>query len=273
MTSETRSIRISDGPLPGTDRGSDPVVHVRIFPKLVFYPADIRSDEVRNGAPKDYWLGTIYVLLAREEVASYRACGGPRVRTWDDGHIAEPTPRGHFTLGPAHHHVSDSWPRSSIPWGAAIRAGSDGEVEFNDGSGWRRATGDGAPMNRAVIRSYVLRKEAIPSREKIQEEARLNFHKNTSNIESPLVSIWERNDFGEWAFNLRSNGKRTAYYIHTTPENEVNRSNGRLNQSHGCIHIHPNIRDEMMELGYLKAGVHLEVKGYKEKGPPCPRLL
>ncbi len=41
-----------------------------------------------------------------------------------------------------------------------------------------------------------------------------------------------------------------------------------LENSHGCIHIHPKDRDDMMKKGYLKQGAYFEVKGYGEKGPP-----
>lgn len=41
-----------------------------------------------------------------------------------------------------------------------------------------------------------------------------------------------------------------------------------LGNSHGCIHIRPSHRDEMMKKGYLKAGIEIEVKPYGQKGPP-----
>jgi lipoprotein-anchoring transpeptidase ErfK/SrfK len=82
-----------------------------------------------------------------------------------------------------------------------------------------------------------------------------------------LVSIWDRNDFGKWAFNLRY----SAFYIHTTPEDEHATSDERpfsLSQSHGCIHLRPADRDRMLEAGYLAAGVSIRVMGYDAKGPP-----
>lgn len=38
--------------------------------------------------------------------------------------------------------------------------------------------------------------------------------------------------------------------------------------SHGCVHIQPVDRDEMMRKGYLKKGVVVEIKPYGEVGPP-----
>jgi lipoprotein-anchoring transpeptidase ErfK/SrfK len=86
-----------------------------------------------------------------------------------------------------------------------------------------------------------------------------------------LIKSWLLNDFGPWAWNLKKGGQRTAYYIHTTPDTEYAVTNKQfviLTQSHGCIHIRPQDRDEMMSKGYLKEGIHVEVKPYGQVGPP-----
>ena len=158
-----------------------------------------------------------------------------------------------------------------LPWGASIRRAENGEVEFDDGSGWKPATGNGAPMNKAVIRYYILSKDPMPSPDGIRKKARAAFDIAPDEPTGQLVKVWERNDFGKWAFNLRRGGRRTPYYIHTTPEDEYATAHGlafSLAQSHGCIHIRPADRDTMIREGYLAAGIRIEVKGYKEKGPP-----
>jgi lipoprotein-anchoring transpeptidase ErfK/SrfK len=82
-----------------------------------------------------------------------------------------------------------------------------------------------------------------------------------------MDKLW-RNDFGEWACNLPG----TVCYIHTTPDDEFawhfQSKNIQLENSHGCIHLHPKDREDMMRKGYLKQGAYFEVKGYSEKGPP-----
>jgi hypothetical protein len=262
---------LSQAPLPGAARGGHPVVHVQARPRLVFFPADKISHDTQRGDSEDFWLGTIYVVVGGQTVAHFTACGGPRRGSPDRGHTAGQTPAGNYTLGPRHHHVTKNWPNSCIPWGASIRRAVNGEVEFDDGSGWKPATGDGAPMNMAIIRSNVLARLPVPPPEDIREAARQAFAARPSDPNGPLVTIWRRNDFGIWAFNLRHQGKGTPYYIHTTPEDERDAANGRafsLAQSHGCIHIRPNDRDTMMEEGYLDAGIHIEVRDYRAKGPP-----
>ena len=82
---------------------------------------------------------------------------------------------------------------------------------------------------------------------------------------------YTKNDFGKWAFNMTKSGsKRTAYYVHTTPEDEKatdNHAGFELSQSHGCVHIRPADRAEMMDLGYLQRGVRMTVKKYGIQGP------
>jgi hypothetical protein len=266
--------RLSPHPLPGPDRGGHPIVHIQPIPRLVFFPADRIRNERKKGDSRDFWLGTIYVVVAgRTTVDHFTACGGPEhvEDSADRGHTIGKTPPGHYTLGPRHHHVTPNWPNSSIPWGASIRRAANGEVEFDDGSGWKPATGDGAPMNKAIVQSYILERKPVPPPETIRRDAREWFLIDGTDETGPVVTTWERNDFGKWAFNLRRGGKGTPYYIHTTPEDEFATTNGdefSLNQSHGCIHIRPKDRDTMMEKGYLAAGIDIEVKGYDAKGPP-----
>ena len=89
-----------------------------------------------------------------------------------------------------------------------------------------------------------------------------------------LMTEYRKNDFGVWAWNLMTPGRRgperTAMYVHTTPADEGASSGGaefELTQSHGCIHIRPADRDRMMDLGYLQAGVNLVVQPYGTRGP------
>jgi hypothetical protein len=257
--------RLSAKRLQGASRGSHPIVHVRARPRLVFFPAD------RINGP-NFWLGTIYVVVAGQTVAHLVACGGPKEGGDDRGHSAGPTPAGQYVLGSKHHHVTPNWPSSCIPWGAAIRRAANGEVQFNDGSGWQMATGDGAPMNKALAKAQERANLEPYSPDELRTKARQAFAEDRKNAPNgALVPTWRRNDFGEWAFNLRENGKGTVYYIHTTPEDETATEAGvafSLGQSHGCIHIRPEDRDRMVLSGYLAAGIDLRVEDYDAKGPP-----
>lgn len=84
-------------------------------------------------------------------------------------------------------------------------------------------------------------------------------------------TTWQQNDFGRWGWNLRRGGAQTAYYVRTTPPDENATAQGKavfLTNSHGCIHLKPNDRDELDRLGYLKERVELEVRTCVEMGPP-----
>jgi lipoprotein-anchoring transpeptidase ErfK/SrfK len=86
-----------------------------------------------------------------------------------------------------------------------------------------------------------------------------------------LITTWNKNDFGKWSWNLKNNGHRTPYFIHTTPDDEAATAAGKsfeLVQSHGCVHLRPRDRDEMMAVGALKAGREVQVMRYGQVGPP-----
>ena len=85
------------------------------------------------------------------------------------------------------------------------------------------------------------------------------------------MTAWVYNDFGKWSWNLKRSGRRTVYFIHTTPDAEfaaANNTRYELEQSHGCVHIKPEDRDEMVSRGYLQAGTEVEVMPYGTMGPP-----
>jgi L,D-transpeptidase-like protein len=86
-----------------------------------------------------------------------------------------------------------------------------------------------------------------------------------------LKDTWDRNDFGKWSWNLTRGGRRTAYYLHTTPDDEENTAKGlpvQLLNSHGCVHVRPADRDKMEYKKYLKKGTVVIVHKYGEVGPP-----
>jgi hypothetical protein len=248
--------RIANAPLAGPAR-SGTVVHVRPPVKLIFYP----GDEQRG----DTLLGHIYVMGGEGEV--YEACGGPAERSHEPGHTRGPTPKGKYHLGPRHHHVTVNWSTSCIAYGAPLRQGAV-EYEYQDEKGhWHVASGPDGKVTKLRLkerRVELNRPLTEDRRQEVIRDVRKLFRWNDG---TPMDSWW-RNDFGEWAWNLPG----TACYIHTTPKTEVAwhllNQNIALENSHGCIHIHPKDRDEMMRKGYLKQGAYFEVKGYSEKGPP-----
>jgi hypothetical protein len=224
--------------------------------RLVFFPGE-RTEGYTT-------VGTIYVIGAHGE--STKAAGGPPVGADDrGGHTIEPTPAGDYVLGPRIHVVAPSWPTSVIPWGAALRVTAAGEVEYQLGPRyWQLATGPHGTVTQASM-AFIRRSKMKPDLATVVAQVRnLFIDPKTGNLWKPT---WERNDFGRWGWNLIRNGQGTPYFVHTTPKDEATSAQGKvvfLANSHGCIHLIPSERDRLMNAGYLKEGVHFEVRPYTE---------
>jgi hypothetical protein len=245
--------------------------------ELVLFPGEVHDQGV--------WRGMIYGYVDGDLVKRYEACAGPApgdAHPDAGGHEAGPTDAGSYTLGGRAHHTSPNWPRSVIPWGAALRQRPvDQEIEFcTDGQTWRKATGLDGLMTLAELRFEDKTRaaeaaaagkppEPFSNSDKLQINAgcRRFFFDDTG----ALRATYEQNDFGPWAWNLITlAGDGTEFYVHTTPGNEAQAAAGQpvaLTQSHGCIHIRPADRDEMEALGLLQRGVRFTVKPYGVQGP------
>ena len=230
-----------------------------MLPNLVIYPGEgVTADGVT--------VGTIYVVNGHGE--RYEMAGGPppgNRQAGPGGHFADVTPAGEYTLDHAEHHVTANWPLSVVPWGSRIRE-HDGEIEYQVGQTWIHATGPRGTVTRAM-RLFVQRSNSKITLEDASREARRMFFRHGS-----LVTDWIYNDFGKWSWNLKSHGHRSAYYIHTTPRAErealLDPPQYESEQSHGCKHIRPIDRDEMMARGYLAAGNAVRIMKYGIQGPP-----
>jgi hypothetical protein len=188
--------------------------------------------------------GRLYIKVGGKLVAQYRARGGPPRKIKDfDGHTADPT-QGSYTLGGQQKgFTTKSWNNSQIPWGADIREGRDGGYEYRqDGtSAWKR---DPTGLDAA---DYA----ALPDQD------------------GDGTKDWNKNDFGDSAWRLQGS---PGFLVHTTPETEEAAAVGdevELTISHGCIHIDPNERDEMMARGFLQKGVRFVCKKYTDKLVPA----
>ena len=227
--------------------------------RLVFFP----GERVEGSA----LVGAIYAIGAQGQ--SIKAAGGPAAGYKDrGGHTAESTPAGLYTLGRKIHVVAPSWPMSAIPWGAALRL-NKGEAEFESAPGvWRAATGPAGVVTLAQ-KAFLARdgKQAKPG---VLEKLVRNIFIDPA-TGALRASEWKKNDFGRWGWNLLRGGQPTAYFIHTTPEDEEATEQGQavfLANSHGCVHLKPAERDRLMNAGLLKEGASFEVRPYSETGPP-----
>jgi hypothetical protein len=247
---------------------------------LVLYPGEAIKLFVTNAKGKGIVLspkqvttvGRLYVVGGRGE--SYEAVGGPppgKEHADVGGHTAGSTPAGLFTLGPQEHHTTLRWPHSSIPFGAKLRLGADGFVEYLHHHEWKKANGPHGVWTKALL--DFRRRDNKPA---VVDEKDLDSFHQAAYKDGKLRPEWIKNDFGEWSWNLMRHGKRTPFYLHTTPLDEYfKRTPGDpdavfslVGQSHGCVHVLPRDRDEMIQRGYLKKGAQILVMPYERRGPP-----
>jgi hypothetical protein len=215
--------------------------------------------------------GHICVLVDGNAVAFYKACAGPPEGFGDRGHTAVPTPAGEYVLGDRQSHVTMSWPSSAIPWAALLRERADGVIEYStNATDWMPATGPSGVVTKAMIAWQARQKasggQAAPSNVDPSAEAR-NIVTGGS---SEVPQYYTGNDFGPFAWNLLRGGQATPYFVHTTPSDEKATASGgcddvELVNSHGCVHIRPVDRDEMVRRGFLQKGVRFTVKPYGAK--------
>jgi hypothetical protein len=238
-------------------------------PRWVIFPGERTDSVLMHGELTPIAMGTIYVLVRNKVVDTYECAGGPppgRGFSDEGGHSGGATPAGHFILDRAEHHVTMNWPASSIPWGAYIRE-KDGIIEFQRGGAWIAATGPHGVVTRAQM-LWEARSGRPVTFASADAAARNAFFDLRSHH---LIPVWLKNDFGKWSWNLRRRGKRTAFYVHTTPADEkaaMKSTKLHLDQSHGCLHIQPGDRDKMVAKGYLRAGIGVQIVRYGRRGPP-----
>lgn len=233
-------------------------------------------------------MGLIHVFVKGKEVAMYQARGGRpehRADPNNPGHTYDPTPSGIYRIAKGKPHISRSWKYSQIPWGAPIREvdiprGKD--VQFSQsGKKWRSTLRLRKRINRddigkAEVVTAVLAaldQESI-SRDQlsIDEKGHLVVTscgdqyttpvRDGTDITASIPSQWDLNDFGAIAFHVVG----TQTFIHTTSVNEAEYHAGlpeKLDFSHGCIHIKPSDRNQMIEQGYLQGGIRLIVEPYR----------
>ena len=140
------------------------------------------------------------------------------------------------------------------------------EIQYEVGGKWHTATGRQGTVTQAELLFLQRSGESYPFAD-VDQAVRKIFHL----ADGALRPVWDLNDFGNYSWNMMQGARRTAYYIHTTPDDEAATAEGRLfllSQSHGCVHIRPADRKEMMDKGYLKKDTKVEVKPYGEAGPP-----
>jgi hypothetical protein len=238
--------------------------------RLLFYPGEFedlaawekgRADLAKQGKEDEYRSyetkgfppghGTIYIEWKGNIVDAFAARGGPPF-TMKDGkdHTADPSKKGQYTLGKGKSVVTGSWVNSQIAWDSEIRE-NEGDIQYKEpgSKDWKYATNDD-PKHKLGIANAMPRK---------------SFHEGGRDVTKPLVKKYVQNDFGETGFRVEGS---PGLYIHTGPGSEDRLSKAQTEEeltcSHGCLHVQPAKRNDLMAQGFLQKGVTIVIKGYKE---------
>ncbi len=188
--------------------------------------------------------GVLYVAVDGRVVDLAPARGGPPFHLSSGTHTADPSKPGRYRLGRGKAYRTASWYYSQIPWGAALRQ-KDGEIQFRpDGAKqWRWATGPKSKLDYEIPRA--------------------DFYGN----DGAVMTEWRLNDFGAIAWRLRGS---PGLLIHSTPGLEA--GDEPLPPSHGCLHLSPEARRHLVSAGYLRRGVTVVIKRYRDHLLPLPLL-
>ncbi|WP_139921689.1 hypothetical protein [Hymenobacter sp. DG01] len=221
----------------------------------------------------------------------FDAEGGPAGEPYTPGKAYSSTRHGRFVIGSVGPHTSPGrWPFSVVPWGADIRLDAKGYVEVFMQGKWQHlhtlpAWRDTYAKDPAGARS------ALESRYKdLQRSTKSLFKvaKLPGQWENALPAKWVFNDFGQVSIKyfVDYNGNRRldatakagrkkeeilSDFLHTTTDFELvalmNRELKRketmpLGQSHGCVHMIPNVMQDWVKKGILKVGATLQIHEY-----------
>ncbi len=186
------------------------VSNVKMAAKPVFFPGERMKGDCR--------MGTIFVVGGNGE--HYDAAGGsPAAYKDNGGHTSDPTPPRTYVLGAQHHATTGTWPNSAIPFGAALRLGTEpGRVEYQVGGNvWAAVNGP-----KGVIVKYMKEFARKDGQTRTTESCDKDLAELLFNVDKKTLRVnhWDQNDFGRWAWNMTVNGGISPYYVHTTPMNE-----------------------------------------------------
>ncbi|RZK87756.1 MAG: hypothetical protein EOO62_38710 [Hymenobacter sp.] len=216
------------------------------------------------------------------------AHGGPEVA--NNALKMTPTRAGRFVVASVAPHVSSGrWILSTIPWGTPLRTNAKKELEVQlNGKwvglhtlpGWRERYGSYPPGATALVKEVYGGLISRVSGNKFRSVARRQL---PAPWNEDLPKTWVLNDFGQVAVKYfvdtnhdrKLDGKETVLsdFIHTTPDEELELAIGKklkpsspmtLSESHGCIHMLPNIMQDWVAQGILKVGATLVVHKYTE---------
>jgi hypothetical protein len=197
----------------------------------------------------------LYYFVDGKPVKETEAWGGPAGTVKGDIMDQGPTDPGDYIIYSVEPYRTNTWPMSRLKWGTKLRANGD-KVMFEESPGrW-------LPLEKRV--------PGIGAKDLADENFRLYGQRK-------LPDRWVFNDFGPLAIRYfkdkNKDGKKDANeplsgeMFHTTPDDEAATALGKkvnLMPSHGCIHLKPMDRDDLISLGAFKRGTPLKIHEYSE---------
>lgn len=221
----------------------------------------------------------------------FDAEGGPAGAPYAPGKPFTSTRDGRFIVGSVAPHQSVSqWKYSIVPWGSPIRLDSKGYVEVYINARWEllhtlpkwRDAYLTTPLDAKQDLKDVYKEMSSWLKQKYKVD------KLPGTWKEALPQTWVFNDFGRVAIkyfidyngnrkldNIARKGVRKeeilSDFLHTTPHFEMltvmNRELKRKEtmkpgESHGCVHMVPDVMQDWVTKGILKVGAVLEIHEY-----------
>lgn len=200
---------------------------------------------------------TLIVRQGAKVMGTFSAYGGPSKLGSDPRMAEEPTTPGVYRIGKTETYRTPTWLMSKIKWGVELQdqgAGKD-DVYYKLANGrWASVKKDTGITRATIMQQYydLYGQNKVPS-------------------------TWVFNDFGpiaiRWYKDVNDNKKQDAnepesgQMFHTTPNDEASVFLGqplRMTESHGCIHLNPIERDQLIKMGAFNPGTLFTVHGYDE---------
>lgn len=235
---------------------------------LHYYPGHFQNSANSIPGTSSRWGGGLLVYIKNGKVAyKSEAWGGfsETVKDTRGGPDYTPTPAGHFVLENPAVYRTPSWLMSQIKWGTPIKdAPSEKSLpEHQKTDVWYRlANGNWGSIQKdfGIDRKHIT-----------------DTYFNLYGIKG-IPKTWVFNAFGPLAVryfkDTNNNKKRDANeklegsMFHTTAENEAEFKLGKsitMTNSHGCIHLNPADRSQLVNLKAFRGGMDLVIYPYDKK--------
>ena len=204
---------------------------------------------------------------------TFQGRGGPTVEVPKEQKTR--TRSGRYVVGViAKHRSSSRWAWSTVLWGTPVRE-EKGVVQIQENGRWINLSSK--PGFKGVKESDILN-SIIEYYQSFKAD--LGPALTPAEKAQRIPKTWIFNDFGHLSIKYFRDTNRNyrrdkgesfiSDFIHTVPKEEYFNSFGKtlpLEDSHGCIHVHPNDIDTI--IAYIKIGSVIQIHPYTETTVPA----